>query len=147
MAVTPSFSGLVFDVRTFAVADPAAGSNFVVTNLTPTIWGVSHVRFTLTTAVAVATRIPILTFDDGVSFICHAVSGGTQPASIVDVWSFSVGTVSSAPPALGGMAVANMGNEIYIPVSGNIQSAIQNLQAADQISGITVTVKRWIAGL
>lgn len=122
-----------------ALPSPAAGAGFTYTVPGSERQLVAVVSFQLVTAVAVAARLVSLTLlgGDGVR-IGRFASGFTQAASLTSVYTFAVGIT-----AYGANDAASIGAPLpplWLPDGGSLAVTIANVQAADQVSVVRVTV-------
>jgi len=125
-----------------AIASPAAGANFSMTVPTNTMWHLMALQFTLTASAAVANRFFEVTFDNGVSTFLTVANSGALTASQVGVGVVSDGAALAGAGAL--VFQLNVSPTMRLMAGYRIQSAIQNLQAADQISAVVGLVEEWL---
>lgn len=131
IAQNPSASTLV------TVANPAAGANFSANPSPNAPFSVEAVMFTLTTSATVATRVALLNLAGNI----QALPYGVQTASEVVPYTFAQlpapsATVVAAIPGDTGALPANL----VLPPGSTVASGVVLLQAADQISAISLLI-------
>ncbi len=118
-------------------ANPAAGANLVVTVTAGQVWRLQSLRFTLTNSATVATRSVAINFDDGVSSYYHICAATTQLASQAQTWN--IGNVGHVYTPSGGSNFIIPVPEIIAAGGHRISTAINSLQAGDQISNAVIS--------
>jgi hypothetical protein len=125
--------------RSVTITTPAAGANWSITVPAGASWTLTSVRATLATSAAVANRVPDLQIKDGSgNIVMDALAGVAQTATLTDTWSWSSGGVTST--------VLGASNSVALPWAFRlnpgwvIQQVTTGLQAADQWSGIALSV-------
>lgn len=137
----PSIAGPGRIVRS-TIANPAAGANFNFTLPARVRWRPFAVNFTLVAGGAAANREVMLSIDDGVGTVALIPSGVTHIAGETRIYSF----FHAAPRGAGATSpnvIAPLPQLIVLP-TWDINSSVLNLQAADQLSNISVTSEEWI---
>lgn len=125
-------------VRWKGVGQPAAGADWtdkVISGANVRIVGITA---TLTTAVAVATRIPALQLkmrDGSLVAVLNTDTGG-QAASLAHTWSWVIG--ASAPQTFGTFHVSPL-PDVVLPDGATVGTVTTAIQAADQWSAIVVS--------
>lgn len=125
------------------VGNPAAGVDWSIAINGNARWRVAAVRATLTTAVAVANRSAILQFVQAGNVAYNAAAAPVQAASLTWVYNWGAGvttllaTVGSTTPNV----ETSTPVDLWLAPGMTIQTVTQNIQAADQWSGITLLVE------
>jgi hypothetical protein len=132
-------------VRNVPVTQPAVGAEWTITSPPGVIWELLAVSFVLTTSAVAGNRGPSLRFRtaDNVD-VMWVGTGSTQGASIGLPWSWMVGLGA----ALGTNTLSNPLPSPPIPLTAGwrILSQTNFLDAGDQFSNISVTVREWTLG-
>ena len=122
-------------------ADPAAGADFTITCPASTVWQVQELFFRMTTSATVANRNVRLTVKTGATVLASYWGDDAWAASQVSVFAFG-GSV--APLEKGSVAIRNLSlfpMPPFIMTAGmTLNSTIENIAAADQLSGIRLSV-------
>lgn len=127
------------EARPVAVPNPAAGAGFTYSLPGSERTRVLAVCFQLVTAVAVAARRVSCDLIDGEGGILGRFSSGfTQAASLTTVYTFAVGV--NAYGANDAAAIGAPLADLMLPGAGSAVVSIANVQAADQVSAVRVTV-------
>jgi hypothetical protein len=124
-----SINGNANAIQTLAVGNPAAGANFSSSPSPFNTFQLIGLSFTLTTAIAVASRVSSVSI--GGLVLSPPVS---QAASLAYTYNYILG----ASQAFVGTTVTVGLPAITLTAGALIASLIGNIQAADQISGITL---------
>lgn len=130
------------NIRSIVGTTPAAGANISETVPGSARWRVISFMFTLTTAIAVATRDVVLTFDDGSVIFSTAISVNTQAASLAITYT-ALGYSSNGLAASLVIEIPMLSGFILSPAF-RIRTAVQNLQAGDQLSAPNYLVEEWL---
>lgn len=128
-------------LKTIQLGNPAAGAEFLYTVAPIIRERLIGICFTLTTAVAVATRGVRIVVDDGTNKIFQAPANGTQAASLVQI--YNGGAFPTNPAAIGGEFFVPFPPDLRILGGGRVRSLTNNIQAADQYSLINLYVEDW----
>ena len=139
--VVTSLDGIGFtNVQT--VANPAAGADWSITVPTGAKWRLQSWSATLTTSATVANRAVRNIVSSGGATLFSGSPNQTIPASqIAQVTAFNGITAPAAN--LVDVNVANPG-VLYVRAGDVIGPSTLNIAAADQWSGIRVTVEEWL---
>lgn len=127
------------------VPQPAAGANVTITPNRVGDWLVHQVVLTLTTSAVVANRAVALKATDGTSTYFLTASASVQAASLSQQYSAFEGSGSAvgvAPTLL----VPWPSRGLYLPQGFSLQSAIANIDVADQLSAVTLWVSEYPTG-
>ncbi len=130
-------------LRTILLTTPAAGAEFTQTVPTGKIWRIRMVRGTLTTAVAVATRIVALLFNDGTNIYAIFPVNTTQAASLTRNYNFAPGAANESTQQAVGLEITQSIPNLDLLAGYFFRSSTFNLQAADQWSGIIVAIEEF----
>jgi len=127
--------------------DPAAGVDLLYTNLEERILELMHLSFRLVTSATVATRVVRVTATNGSVVHARAVGPNTQTASQTAEYSFGVGNASLAiiGTILNRTSPLRVG--IIVTALTTVETAIENIQAADQVSAVSIYFKQWLSTL
>ena len=118
------------------VADPAAGADWSAQVPAGVLWRPVAVRATLITSADVADRLPVLAVDTGNGTFLSIPATAVQAASLAWLYSWPVhGNAYQVTT----YAVAGI-PELVLQAGWSLGVATDNLQAADQWSGITLHV-------
>lgn len=132
----------VGNIRSITGTTPAAGANISETVPVGAKWRPIGLQFTLTCAVAVASRFMVITLDDGTNVFASLVNSTALTASQVGTF-FVLANNSS-------QAVANFffncgGFQGFLLNNGyRIRTAVIGLQAGDQLSAPQYLVEEWL---
>jgi hypothetical protein len=128
-------------LRSITGTAPVAGAEISETVPANRRWNLLAFRATLTTAIAVANRVPTLRLDDGVNIFFVIQSLAVQAASLTDSYNFAPGNAQSAAIQTD---VANpIPNPTYLKAGSRIRTLTGNIQAADQWSAPQYLVQEW----
>ena len=133
----------VGDLTSIGLANPAAGAEVVYVPATGTRIKIRAMQFVFTTAVAVANRyvwykLTATPYDTGL--LVHPTA---QTASLV--WTYSlIPGFKSTPYAVGLYAIMPWDPDIQFDPSHRLHIGAVSMQAADQISDITLYIEQWI---
>lgn len=132
-------------IRSITAAVPAAGAEISETVPTGARWEVLAFHGILTTSATVATRLPLLRFDDGTTqyFEASAIVGLAASLALRYGWAEGIPNVllpSNGTP-LGPMPMNNR-----LAAGHRIRTSTINIQAADQWSAVQYVVREWIEG-
>jgi hypothetical protein len=132
-------------LRTIAGATPAAGAEISETVPTGARWQLVSFMATLSASATVATREPLLTFDDGATVYAFFPSAATQAASstVRRIYGAGFGAVSTVSVnayqvPLPSPAVLGSGHRI--------RTNTLSIQGTDQYSAIQYMVREWLEG-
>lgn len=127
--------------QSVVIGSPAAGTDWALTISTSRRQRVIAASGLLTSAVAVANRIPSLFIDDGANVYCVSPSGNTQVAStaVQYTWADSTPLVAVTDAKV----IAPMPSNLILPVAHRIRVVTTGLQAADQWSNVTLLTNTW----
>jgi hypothetical protein len=139
---TDSLSGPGFQ-RTVQQANPGAGVDWTLTVPAGVRWQLQSAFAILTTAVAVANRLPHLIIDDGANTIFIAAPIVNETASLAwnNSWGAGAGSIGSVGPNDAQQAIPN---DLYLLAGWRVRAVTTNIQAADQWSAISIAVRSWI---
>jgi len=141
---TPALSG--FGLITYQpVTAPGAGADWTFTvqaGLTAIVRGV---RAQLATSATAATRLARVQITDGTHIACEVAAGATQAASLTNLYNWAPGVTVNALGTAPVIINAGFPRECRLSAGFIIQSATQNIQAADQWSVIVLEVEYWFA--
>jgi len=144
MGIAPALSG--FGLITYqSVTAPGAGADWTFTvqaGLTAIVRGV---RAQLVTSATVATRLARVQITDGTHIACDVAAGATQVASLTNLYNWAAGVTVNALGTAPVIINAGLPRECRLSAGYTIQSATQNIQAADQWSAIVLEVEYWFA--
>lgn len=129
-------------VKAVPVAQPAAGADWSASVPAGAAWELLHVKATLTTGAAVANRGPVVRVQDnsGNDFDAYPAAA-VQAASLAAEFGWEAGYGAAVTAILN---VASMSEPPPLaPQGGLVKVVTANLQAADQWSGILLTVREW----
>jgi hypothetical protein len=125
--------------RRVNVTQPGAGANFSRVNDSGGLWVIRGLAFTLTTSAAVANRVMTLLARAAEDVWFRTSAGGVQVASLTFDYS---GWPGSGSPS-GTTPVALLGwphDGLWLPPGQVIESDVQAIDAADQISAVVLDV-------
>jgi len=130
--------------RSVTITNPAAGANWSITVPAGASWTLTSARATLATSATAANRIPDLQIKDGSgNIVLDALAGVAQTATLTDVWSWSVGAVTST--VLGATNSVGLPGGFDLNAGWQIVQVTANLQAGDQWSSIVLGVTETVA--
>ena len=129
-------------IRSITGTNPAAGVEISETVPTNARWRLLAMAATYVADATVATRAPMLVFDDGTTEYMRIVPGVgiTASQTIICTWG-DVGDDSSTTGVLG-MSV--LPNKIFLPQAHRIRTVTNNLQAGDNWGAPQLLVEEWI---
>lgn len=127
-----------------AVASPAAGINWTQTVPANTIWLLLSVNFRLTTDATAVTRGLKIQINDGATLTSIGLAGQSQTASLIRDYIFLHAnhgnlTVTQIP--------GNLTQPIFIQPGWTLTSSVENIQATDSLTVITLYVHRWLINI
>lgn len=122
-----------------SIQNPAAGADLAITPVTGEAWRLLTLRATLTTAVAVANRVPHFQIIDQSGTVVHEiVAVAAETASSVVTYQLTCG---NGAPYQGGAAFDGVSGialpDIWFPAGFKIKTATTAIAAADQWSAIS----------
>lgn len=118
-------------LRLIVGATPAAGAEISETVPTGAQWELISFEADLTTAVAVANRVPVFTIDDGANIYYRAPVNGNETASAT--WRNILTTIGSVNNGLlQNVAVEGAPSNLRLPAGHRIRTATIAIQGADQ---------------
>jgi hypothetical protein len=136
------------NLKVISVGNPAAGADISLQAPSNVRWKLRGFDATLTTAVAVANRnARLLLVDNALGEIRRVPSPADQAASLVVVYSLSGTSVAGSTAAAANTWALDDGMQVAGILGGFVRTSTANIQAADQWSGITVTVEEWMLGM
>lgn len=127
------------------VATPAAGADFTISPNRAGDWLVRKMTITLATSAAVANRSIVVQATDGSDTYFLTSCDVVQAASLTQNYSAYEGNASYT----GTGTVFMIGwptDGLYLPQGYTLRSKIGNIQAADQLSAITLWVEEYPTG-
>lgn len=124
------------------VGAPAAGADIVFTMPAGARGRIVSISALLTTAVAVANRLPSLIVDDGATAYAVIPSGNTQAASLVQQYTWA----DSCPQValFDSKVIAPLPSNLVLPPGHRIRTSTTGIQAADQWSAINLMGHEWV---
>lgn len=124
------------------VANPGAGTDWILTVPANTRWQIISFDSTLTTSATVANRNVQVAIDDGANSVwAHDVAAAIPASTAATI----VGTSTSAPTGVvTTIQSVTLPPNLILPAGFRIRSATQNLQATDQWSSIFFLVMEWL---
>ena len=129
-------------IRSITGTLPAAGANISETVPNNAKWDPISFMFTLTTSATVAARDVVITLDDGTNVFCTAIQVGTQAANTTVTYTAlsnaTNGTIAN------GVATLELFTGVLLLPGYRINTAVQNLQAGDQLSAPQYLVEEWL---
>lgn len=129
-------------LKAVQVAAPAAGADWIATPPAGSAWELLHIKATLTTSATAANRGPIARIRDNSGNDLDAYPAPAVLAASLAAeygWEAGIGT-----PTTTLLNVASMSEPPpLVPDGGSVRLVTGNLQAADQWSGIVLTVREW----
>ena len=127
-------------LRSVTGTDPAAGAEISETVPTNARWKIWSIAATLVSSAAVASRAPMLDFDDGTTRHGRWGPSTVQTASQTVVWSGPIPSLSSTS------VLYNQWLGIYVELFGGwrIRTVTENLQAGDNWAAPQMLVEEWI---
>ncbi len=137
--VHPAFPGSFQfnDPEVRAFANPAAGANFTITVPPNEAWGLRAIRFQITTDATAGNRSAMLLLDDTVNIFFQVTPASVLAPSISGRFSFGRGIGYAS--AVNTHRVQGL-PDVILDTGWRIQSSVEGLAAADQISLITVLI-------
>lgn len=126
----------------FTVANPAAGVGFNVVPAAGRAYRLIALTFTLTTAVAVANRGVFVTLTNGLDDLGIIFTNFLHVASIVIEYSMCDGFTAIPYTGFGRCLIPCSGN-LFLNNGFYVRVAADNIQAADQFSGIRGLAEFW----
>lgn len=137
----PSVSGQGA-ITSVAVTNPAAGADFSFTVPTGERLRLRSLTATLTTAVAVANRQPVLNITDGTSILFSIVPTVVQTASLAVRYSWGA-MLGVEVVGNGGLFVAEPLPDVLLEPGFKVTSVTGAIAAADQWSAIHFCFEQW----
>lgn len=131
-------------VRPFVQANPAAGTEVVLTVPGGVVWELLSVRATFTASAAVANRRPSLriTDADGLDYQRYHTRVDIAAAGVANYnWITGLGYQDTVEPALYGLPAL----PFPLPQSWAIRTVTSAIDVADQWSNVRVVVREWAA--
>lgn len=128
-------------VDSVSAGNPAAGAEWVYTVPATVKQRIRSVFFTLTTAVAVATRIVTLVVDDGANIFGQFPATISQLASLTNTYTGSAAPNNSLVLVTQGMIA--LPPDLILPQLSRIRTVTTALQGADQYSTIRIERETW----
>ena len=122
------------------VASPAAATDFSIIVPGGRVWRPLAVTAQLVTDATVATRSTSLQVTDQTNTVVAIEAFANQAASLTELYSYSVGSVTGAGGA-GNQVVTTALPDMALPAGYTIKSVTTNMGAADQWSKIVVWVE------
>ena len=143
-AIPPDFpTGRPGSIQNIPVSNPAAGADW--TQAVPSLarWRILSVKATLTTSAAAANRCAQLALGVPGSLVYVAVPAVLQAASLTYIYNFGAGvtTLLATVGATTLSVITAIPVDFWLQNGASIASATQNIQAADQWSGIQIQVE------
>lgn len=127
-----------FTLISWAVAQPAAGSDWSVTVPAGEVWRLYCASSVLTTSSTVATRVPQFYIKDGAGNVVFKESPAAgQAASITGNWSILPGVANQQN---NGVNIAPIPSDLVLPEGFVIGVQTANIAAADQWSAIVALI-------
>jgi len=128
-------------------ANPAAGANFQLTVPAGESWWFWCIANTLTTGAAAANRVSLVQAEDGAGKQIGAIPHGlTQTANLTKQYLYGLGLPSSAAFEVVTAGVLERAfvrlPRWLLPPGSVLFIVVLNIQAADQISGISYVISR-----
>jgi hypothetical protein len=128
------------------IANPGAGLDFTFTPPTGCRWRIQSLLFTLTTAVAVASRRVEVRISSSAGTHWIVFSRSVQAALLVYKYLLTA-LGGQQPSALwGGMVEIPISPEMRFNDTVTMKSVVADIQAADVVSDIFLTYERWATG-
>ncbi len=128
-------------LRSTQIATPAAGVDFTFTLPAITRMRIIAVSGLLTTAVAVANRLPSLILDDGANILAAIPSGNTEVASLAAQYTWADSCQQVA--AFDNKVIAPLPGQTYLQAGFRIRSTTTGIQAADTWTNIFFLSQVW----
>lgn len=120
--------------------DPAAGALPSITVPAGHVWRVVSGYLQLVTSIAVANRLVRLQWTDGNAVLGYAVAPAVQAASLTNTYAFAEFGPQQSTGTRQNIALP----ELVLPPGAVISVAVDNLDAADDLTGFTLwTVDTW----
>lgn len=129
-------------VHTVAITQPAAGAEWTVTVPTNLRWRPLAAAAVLTTAAAVANRVPDVQLDDGANVYFVGVPNQSIPAATPARVSYAQQIPAAAANVTDVMV--QLAEAAVLMAGHRISSLTRNIQAADQYSAIFLSVEEWL---
>jgi len=117
-----------------AIANPAAGADWLFTIPAGLKYFLKSVYFTLVTSATVATRSALLIIDDGANRLFRGDVNLTQAASLTQIYSGGSGLIGQTAGILTGTVA--MPTDMPLLAGWRVGTSTVNIQAADQYSTI-----------
>lgn len=141
--MAPTYAGdNTGNIRSITGATPGAGLTNLETVPTGARWRLKCYKFSLTTSAAVANREVALFVDDGVNPLMTVTSAFTQVASQAFGYNYAPGLQTLAPTV--GTNRTSPWSDVLLEGGYRIQVAVNNIQAADQLSAAQYEVEEWV---
>ena len=131
--------------RVVTPAAPSAGADWSLTVPGGVRWRVRSIVAKLTTAVAVANRVPALLLSDGTSVFMASAATYNQAASKTLNYAWYP-DAQSPPAATAGAWLGLPFPDVWLETGYVIASSTANMQAADQWSAIALAVEEMRTG-
>jgi hypothetical protein len=132
-------------VRTISGTTPGAGAEISETVPTGARWELIALRAVLTTAVAVANRLPRFTFDDGLTTFYNTPCTNAHVASTTIGYQLLPGAAQQYTDSISNSFEVVPAN-LRLLGTWRIRSLTNSLQAADQWSAVVYAVREWLEG-
>jgi hypothetical protein len=132
-------------LRSITGTTPAPGVNINETVPTNARWDFLALSAQFQTAIAVANRIPYLSFDDGVNVFAYMADLQTQAASAIVFYQFGQG-LNAQQAGVTNLNIAPTVLGVRLGAGYRIRTVVGLLQAADQWSAVQYLVREWIEG-
>lgn len=130
-------------IQSLQIANPAAGANWIATVPTNARWRIRAATFVLVTSAAVATRIVELDALDNAGNILNVFPPFSSQAASLN-FRYNVSNVTANPAPDNTQVNIPIYADLQLMAAWKFQSAVQAIQAADQLSSIFLTIEEWI---
>lgn len=128
-------------LRSITGTDPAVDTEISETVPTDARWRVHSIQLRLVTDANAASRVVVVTFDDGTTVYARTPSNGTQVASTgINYYLGEHGNQGNRSPADGMLPIGR----IFMSAGDRIRTLTTNLQAGDNFTAPQLRVEEWI---
>jgi hypothetical protein len=129
---------------TVTVANPAAGADWSVTVPNRERWSLKFLRERLISSAAVANRFPGVQVTPNSNLAMYARTANAMSASRTEDFTWGATLPDQAEPAAGtARTVPLPQTDAFLEAGTQVASSTDNLQAADQWTGVALVVEKW----
>jgi len=132
-----------FSIKSDTIANPAGGADFTIPAILSLRRELLSLRFTFTCDATVMNRLVHLHHTDGTNVTGVSTGPGLQTASEAIIYEFATSQLTLDASGPLGLMQGQIPTNTFMNGGDSIYSVIDNIQAGDAITDITLRYKFW----